>query len=107
MGSYTPEAEHFAANPGEDVYDTWFGAEVRYGSGYIAGVTQVTGGSYDLSGPGAGDVTVVTGLGETGIHGDPALEPDWPGGDYGYHVHLQQPAGAAAFNIEVTVDYQP
>jgi hypothetical protein len=99
--------ENFGTNPGEDVYDTWFGTEVKDAPGYNQMLTQVTGGAYELTGPGAGDVTVVTGLGETGIHGHPILEPNWPYGDYGYHVHVQQAPGGDAFSLAVTVQYLP
>jgi hypothetical protein len=103
MSTYVT-TEHFSANSGEEVYDTWYGTEVQYAPGYNPLTSVVIGGSYELSGPGAGDVEVVTGLGETGVHGGP-LEPNWPYGDYGYHVHVRQAAGGDSFDLEVTLLY--
>lgn len=96
--------EQFGPNSDPGHTDTWHGTEVKDAPGYNESTTVVTGGSYELTGPGAGDVDIVTGDGETGVRGGP-LEPDWPYGDYGYHVHLRQGPGGAAFAITVTCQY--
>src|SRR5262245_55867233 len=105
MSVYTT-VENFGPNPSNGHYDTWYGTEVKDADGYNELTTVVIGGSYEITGPGAGDVDVITSLlgSETGVHGGP-LEPNWPYGDYGYHVHLRQGPNGAEFTITVNCQY--
>lgn len=100
MATYT-DGHQYPANTDVERSD-WYGVEVQHAPGYDPATTVVTGGSHTLSGPGASSVVVL----EEGIHGGVA-EPDWPYGDWGYHVHFSQPANEAAFGIQVTVEYTP
>jgi hypothetical protein len=91
--------EHFGPNDSPDVYQTWFGVELRYVDGYDANPTAYTarGGFFSVTG------------------GDPDLAPQFEQaglklgnfeyGDPGYHVLVRQQSGCPGFVLTVALEY--